>query len=139
MKAVYETAAGYGAIDGVSDDVFEAVNEVLRRVEDDVFQIWIDEDGASREASTYVFETPDWKLEHVWITRADGKIAKVWMGAYSCDDVWGALQREFPITYPMVIEEALELPASVDYHGWDECFFPGDDSGFAQWYEEGEA
>ena len=137
MKAVYDDGRE-GVILAVPSDIHQAVGEVLGRHPDCV-KIWIVEDDAPSDAAAYAFAVPDWELVRIWLTRADGDVAKVWVGMYSDESVWEAFQRVFPITYPMVIDDAVESSPYTVYHNWNRCYFPGEDSELAQWYEEGEA
>lgn len=134
MKAVYDDGRE-GVILAVSSDVHEAVNEVLRRHPDCV-KIWIVEDDAPDEPSAYLFTVPDWILEKVFITRADGKVGKLWLGSFSGEGIWESIEREFPITYDLLISEGLDFDDAR--RDWEHCFFPGEDSELAHWYEEGE-
>ena len=132
MKAVYDDGRE-GLIFGVSSDVREAVDEVLRRHPECV-KIWIVEDDAPDDPSAYLFTVPDWTLEKVFITRADGKVSKAWLGSFSGEGIWESIEREFPITYDLLISEALDFMDA----DWELCFFPGEDSELARWYEEGQ-
>jgi hypothetical protein len=139
MKAVYEGDLRSGVIEGVSDDWRQAVNEVLARTFDiDIMQIWVVEDDDSRtDPSDFVFTTPDWKLEPVWIRGGD-RIGKCWMGVFSDEALWDAFERAFPQAALVLSESDIGSVGKGDYLVWNTIFFEGDDTELLMWLEEGE-
>lgn len=68
----------------------------------------------------------------IWITRADGEVAKVDLPWHEDDeDLWFAIDREFPTAWAM-LDEADVLCDEAE-HGWDVRFRAGEDEELALW------
>ncbi len=77
-------------------------------------------------------------VETAYFERKDGLIAKVLLPMMDEDDVWFALEREYPLAWE-IADEGMLIPGYVDVRAWDESFEPGEDEALAAWLAEGPA
>lgn len=66
----------------------------------------------------------------IWITRADGEVAKVDL-PHGDEDLWTAIDREFPTAWTLMDEN--DVLAEETEHAWDVRFRPGEDEELAMW------
>ena len=70
----------------------------------------------------------------IWVTRADGDVAKVDLPHEAEDDFWTAIDREYPTAWAMLDEADVE--ADETEHRWDVRFRAGEDEELATWLAE---
>ena len=70
----------------------------------------------------------------IWVTRDDGQVAKVDLPHEAEDDLWTAIDREFPTAWTLIDETAVE--ADDAEREWDVRFRAGEDEELALWLAE---
>jgi hypothetical protein len=136
MKAVYEYENGeLGETVGLQGFGKDIVERVLK--EHDVVKVWLIQDGEGDESIDY--GAPDWELETWWVTRADGAVAKVNLGAYrpDGDDLWTAMEEQYPEAWDRIPEGGVEWGGTTEYRLWDLQVWPGQGERLAAWLGEG--
>lgn len=137
MKAVYEYENGeLGETVGLQGFGREIVERVLGG--HDVVRIWLLQDDEGDDAIDY--DAPDWCLETWWVTRADGKVAKVHLGTYRPDedDLWTAVEEQYSEAWELIPEGGIEWGGNLEYNRWDLQVWPGQGEKLAAWIREAE-
>lgn len=108
--------------------------DVAKRIlgEYDIVRMWLiqdDEDPNEADLS----EEPYWSLDTYWVTREDGKTAKILLNNWHDDtDIWSAIDDDYPEAY-YFMDECPESAEVVQCRTWDARFQPGEGEELAAW------
>lgn len=139
MRALikYRDSSEFAGLDDLSGTDREIIDRILQGY--DVDHIWIVPDGTDLADFDYYGETPAWQLNTFWITRKDGRVAKIGVGDYGDGaDFWTAIDQQYPEAYDLMEIDMVESEAVIEYSRWDARFEPGEGAGLAAWLKEGE-
>lgn len=99
----------------------------------DIVKMWLILDHEDPFDATV--EEPYWSLDLFWVTREDGKVARLYLNNWhDGTDIWTQIEAD----YPQAVDAMEDCPESADvieHHVWDETFRPGDGVELADWIQ----
>lgn len=121
----YETIVG---LQGFGKGIAETVLETH-----DAVKLWLIQDDEDPFDATV--EEPYWSLDLFWVTREDGKVARLYLNNWHDDaDIWTQIEADYPEALDLM-EDCPESADVIEHHVWDETFRPGDGDELADWLQ----
>ena len=130
MQAIIEYENGeLETITGLQKEQEPIAERILE--EHDIVKMWLLEDD--EDPDMVGCEEPFWSLDLFWVTREDGKVARLYLNDWhDGTDIWTQIEAD----YPQAVDAMEDCPESADvieHHVWDETFRPGDGVELADW------
>lgn len=132
MQAIIEYENGeLETITGLQKEQEPIAERILE--EYDIVRMWLLQDD--EDPDMVGCEEPFWSLDLFWVTREDGKVARLYLNNWhDGSDIWTQIEADYPQAVD-AMEDCPESAEVIEHHVWDETFRPGDGVELADWLQ----